>query len=76
MNGTGGGFVFRVMKPEFCVCDYLPQHCFAFDLEAAGGAWLDAPYYLPAGSTVKEEFSLADRPTILSRAAWRDGDCL
>lgn len=75
MQGTGGGFVFRTMKPEFCAAPYLPHHCFAFDLHETGGVWLDAPYWMPAGSTVKNETDPL-QPVVYSRAAWRDGGCL
>lgn len=74
VTGTGGGFVYRAMKPEFCPAHYLPNHCFVFDLESDGGAWLDAPYWMPAGSTVKVKDGYDY--WIASSHAYRDGGAL
>lgn len=49
VEGTGGGFVFNAIKPEYNP-SYLPKHTFAIDLHEVGGGWLDAPEQSPAGS--------------------------
>lgn len=50
---TGGGFVFKRIRREWCAGDPLPDHCFGNELAQTGGAWLDAPDYFPAGSVRK-----------------------
>lgn len=65
--GTGGGFVFKRIDPAVScpALDCLRDHTFADDLEAQGGAWLDAPETLPAGSVMDTPYGIFQRP------AWR-----
>lgn len=65
--GTGGGFVFKRINPAVSrpSLDCLRDHTFADDLAAQGGAWLDAPDTLPAGSVQSTPNGIFQRP------AWR-----
>ena len=52
---TGGGLLVCAMRPEVVEGDFGPDVVSNQAPALAGGAWLDAPDFLPAGSTVRDE---------------------
>jgi hypothetical protein len=53
--GTGGGVLIYAMRHDFAPGDYLPDVVTSSSQSLAGGAWIDAPDVLPAGSTKRIE---------------------
>lgn len=53
--GTGGGILIKALREDIAPGDYLPEVVTPRSQSLAGGAWIDAPDVLPAGSTMRIE---------------------
>lgn len=65
---TGGGFVYKCIRREWCAGDPLPDHCFGTELAQTGGAWLDAPDFFAAGSMRRYSYRPGVEDVVVSTA--------
>ncbi len=52
---TGGGVLREKMRPEYCSGVFFPDIVSCNSPDLAGGAWIDAPDYFPAGGMYRSE---------------------